>query len=42
MTADGYTFTMLGDSLGITRQAARQRFGPKPSGPMAHYYTGRP
>jgi len=30
--AAGYSWAMIGASLGVTRQAAQQRFGPEPSG----------
>lgn len=37
-----YSYTELGDVLGITRQAARQRFCKPPSSASASYYAGLP
>lgn len=37
-----YSYTELGNTLGITRQAARQRFCKPASGPTAVYYAGLP
>lgn len=38
----GYSFTELADVLGISRQAARQRFQWSLSGPATAYYMQRP
>lgn len=37
-----YSFTELGDVLGISRQAARQRFSKAISAPAGNYYAGLP
>lgn len=37
-----YSYTELGDVLGISRQAARQRFSRPPSAAAAYYYAGAP
>lgn len=38
----GYSYTELGDVLGISRQAARQRFSRPASPAAAYYYAGAP
>lgn len=40
-TEFGYSYTQLGDVLGITRQAARQRFSKAPSSMLLYWLSGR-